>query len=382
MGRQKKQHLKRRPDGRFACRYKDQWFYSNESDEDALAQREAYIQEERRGLRSAPYFKTYATTWLNAYKAHLTDGPYNTHVRNLNKFVSLLGDRPIDSYTQSDISSFYQQFNAMSKSTINSARDTIKGIFKAALADGVIPKDPAAFVVPPKGTKGTHRAITDEERMLIHNTEHRMRPVAMVMLYAGLRRGEALALNIDRDVDFAAETITVREAVRFRNGCTPEIVDPKTEAGLRTVPLSEELAKELKDHHGLLCTSSTGSIMTQSAWERAWESYLYALGVKKNGCRKRWCEKGKPWIPVSIRSHDLRHSYCSMLYDAGIDLKTAMRWMGHADQDMTMQIYTHLSEKRRTAAEKALRKAEKNAFGSQFGSHLKIAKKKVAINND
>ena len=119
--------------------------------------------------------------------------------------------------------------------------------------------------------------------------------------------------------------------------------------------------------------------MTQSAWERAWESYLYALGVKKNGCRKRWCEKGKPWIPVSIRSHDLRHSYCSMLYDAGIDLKTAMRWMGHADQDMTMQIYTHLSEKRRTAAEKALRKAEKNAFGSQFGSHLKIAKKKVAI---
>ena len=46
MPRQKKQHLKRRKDGRFACRYKDQWFYSADPDE-ALAMREEYKRLEK-----------------------------------------------------------------------------------------------------------------------------------------------------------------------------------------------------------------------------------------------------------------------------------------------------------------------------------------------
>ena len=110
--------------------------------------------------------------------------------------------------------------------------------------------------------------------------------------------------------------------------------------------------------------------MTESAWKRAWNSYLYALGEKKNGCQRRWSPA--PWHPVEIRAHDLRHSYCTMLYDFGIDLKTAMLWMGHADQSMTMQIYTHLTEQRRTEAENTLRNAEKAAFGSQNGSQNEL----------
>lgn len=66
-------------------------------------------------------------------------------------------------------------------------------------------------------------------------------------------------------------------------------------------------------------------------------------------------------------THDLRHSFCTMLYDAGVDLKSAMLWMGHADQQTTMSIYTHLTEQRRTEAEIALRNAEKKAFGMQNG---------------
>jgi len=43
-----------------------------------------------------------------------------------------------------------------------------------------------------------------------------------------------------------------------------------------------------------------------------------------------------------------------MLYDAGVDLKTAQKWMGHADIKMTQAIYTHLSENREKEAEKAV----------------------------
>ena len=128
------------------------------------------------------------------------------------------------------------------------------------------------------------------------------------------------------------------------------------------------LARELEHISGLLCPSASGELMTESAWSRAWDSYLYALGEKKNGCSRRWAKSA--WVPVVMRAHDLRHSYCTMLYDSGVDLKTAMLWMGHADQTMTMQIYTHLTETRRKEAENALRSAQKASFGGQIGGQI------------
>lgn len=366
MPRQKKQVLARRKDGRYCCKYHGIQFMGNSSDE-ALAARDEYKRQERSGeLAGAQvYFADYAMKWVEAYKSHLTTGPYNQHVRMLNKWIEINGNKPMAQITPTDVSSYYQRFAKMSASSIHAARDTIKGIFKAAVADGILIRDPAEKITPPKGTKGTHRAITEEERRLIHQVDHRLRPAVMVMLYAGLRRGEVIALDIDRDVDFSTRAITVREAVRFAQDGQPIICSPKTEAGTRTVPMLDILAQELQGRHGLLCQAADGRMMTQSAFKRAWDSYLNALGEARNGCQRRW-SKG-PWVPVSIRAHDLRHSFCTMLYDAGVDLKSAMLWMGHADQTMTMQIYTHLTEKRRSEAENALRNAEKTGFGMQNG---------------
>ena len=215
---------------------------------------------------------------------------------------------------------------------------------------------------------------------MIHKTMHRLRHAVMLMLYAGLRRGEVAALDIDRDVNFTLRTLTVREAVRFDRDGKPIICRPKTAAGIRTVPLLDILSQELIGRHGLVCSSAEGKMMTGSAWKRAWESYLNALGETRNGCKRRWAKS--EWIPVEIRAHDLRHSYCTMLYDFGIDLKTAMLWMGHADQSMTMQIYTHLSDQRRTEAEIALRNAEKTLFGSQNGSQNALPFAEALNHND
>ena len=48
-----------------------------------------------------------------------------------------------------------------------------------------------------------------------------------------------------------------------------------------------------------------------------------------------------------IKMYDLRHTYCSMLYDADVDVKTAQYLMGHASLEMTLKIYTHLSEQKK-----------------------------------
>ena len=106
----------------------------------------------------------------------------------------------------------------------------------------------------------------------------------------------------------------------------------------------------------------------------------YALGETKNGCSKRWAKSA--WQPVEIRPHDLRHSYCTMLYDSNVSLKTAMRWMGHADQTMTMQIYTHLTETRQKADENALRNAQNSTFGGQNGGQKELFHVKPLKNKD
>ncbi|MCL1963900.1 MAG: tyrosine-type recombinase/integrase [Firmicutes bacterium] len=79
------------------------------------------------------------------------------------------------------------------------------------------------------------------------------------------------------------------------------------------------------------------------------------MSVKNTGCEKHWCKrKDIKWAPVEIRSHDLRHTYCTMLYDAGVDVKRAQELMGHDDLSVTMKIYTHLSEERSAASDRAL----------------------------
>ena len=78
-----------------------------------------------------------------------------------------------------------------------------------------------------------------------------------------------------------------------------------------------------------------------------------------------------PWKDVRIRPHDLRHSYCTMLYDAGVDLKTAMKWMGHADQEMTMRVYTHLTSEREKRSMRAFSEQIDKMISSQNGSQKK-----------
>ena len=378
-----KPSLTKRTDGRYRVKYQGKQFYGS-TQKEAYAKRDEYRRMLEAGIRAEAEgltVKAYARRWVSTYKAHLSDAAYNVHVRILNRFCAHegIGDRAIKDINTIDIQGFYNEYQDMSHSTICDVRDTIKGLFKYALADRVIQYDPTIKATLPKGKKGTHRVITDRERDLINRVQHKLRPAVMVMLYAGLRRGEVLALDIDRDVDFTNKTITVREAVRFEGQLHPLIVSPKTDAGARTIPLLDVLAHELHGLHGLVAANATGQHMSHSAWRAAWDSYISAMETLDNGCQKRWYGRTKehqalkeagqlpPWRDVTMRAHDLRHSYCTMLYDADVDVKTAQAWMGHADQEVTLAIYTHLTAERQKRATESLENAAKKLAGVQNG---------------
>lgn len=397
MAREKKPHLKKRKDGRFACRYKGIWFYGFSEDE-ALDARKEYKRLEKEGMLqmvNGPTVRQYASKWLPLHKSGVSDKTYNDYANQIDALISCIGDIPIADVTVDDAKSVYtSHYAGYSESTVKRAKMLFVDLFDAALENDLCRRNPfrSKKAQPDKGDEGSHRAITPEERKLILETDHSFRPAVMCMLYAGLRRGEALALNLDVDVDHVNECIHVQRAVRFESN-QPILTDPKTEAGERHVPLLSILKNELMGKKGLLAPSAKGKLMSESAFTSAWHSYINVIECRINGVKqKRWYGHTKehkkrikkaaelrkrgmeeeaakldlpPWKTFDVRPHDLRHSYCTMLRDAGVDMKQAMIWMGHADEKMILQIYDHPSEDR---YEKSTKQVENLLIGSQNGS--------------
>ena len=355
--------LKKRADGRYRCKYHDQYFYGATVSE-AFAARDAYIHGERTAQAREHLVRYYAANWLRVHKAHVSGRTYDDYSRYVDTLIAELGDRPVGEVTVSEIKASYAtRYLTASASALHKARMLYISIWDTAVEEGVAKRNPCRSeqARPHKGTAGTHRQLTPEEDALLLQVDHPFKYTVLAMRYAGLRRGEALALDIDRDVDFDRKVIYVREAVQFDEN-TPTVKTPKTEAGVRVIPLFSILEKALQGRHGLLAPSASGKLMTATAFRRAWNGYKSAFETALNGGReKRWYGRKRedqgaalpPWQPCTIRTHDLRHSYCTMLRDAGVDLKLAIEWMGHADERLILRIYDHITEARiRTAIAK------------------------------
>lgn len=376
---------KKREDGRYKVKYKGVQFYGSTLSE-ATAKRDAYRRELESGLREQTLginFGSYAIQWIETYKDSCSNRTYNAYVGIVNRAIDVIGDRRMKDITKMDIQKLLNSLKGYSTSTVKKYRMTLNSIFTAAVQDRVILTNPCYGVKLPDSTSGTHRAITDEERELIHKSvgHHDMALAAMVMLYAGLRRGEVLALDYT-DIDLEAGFINVSKGIIF-DGNQPILTTPKTDAGIRSVPIIEPLRSAFSGMGGRVLCNQNGGIMSQVSFTRKWESYISYLETLMNGCQKRWYGKTRdhrrlvesggtlpPWRECTIRPHDLRHSYVTMLYDAGTDIKTAMKWVGHADEQMIMRIYAHLTEQRERASHTQLAShVEKWLTGSKAGSN-------------
>ena len=93
-----------------------------------------------------------------------------------------------------------------------------------------------------------------------------------------------------------------------------------------------------------------GCMMSENSFRRMWQSYMTQLNFRYGdfsayGSRTSVHDpKGVPMVIEGFTAHQLRHTYASILYMAGVDVVTAKELMGHADIQTTLEIYTHLSK--------------------------------------
>ena len=363
--------LKKRADGYYRAWAHGKQFYGKTQKE---AIRKADLYNERLRMTMSPdahdiMFLPYAEQRIDTYYARSGE-TLRRQYHSMVKFVSehLLHQHMME-ITADELQLICNALTGYSPSHVHKFMNLIRNIFKTACADGIRMTNPMDAVRAPETKPVTgHRALKAWERDLIRDTwrEHDFGPAAMVMLYAGLRRGELIYLDVDRDVDFEAHTITIRGGVAFPDGNQPVITPGKTAAAQRVIPLNDQLVEVLQDRHGLLLTKQDGTMMTQSAFDRKFESYITFLETKLNGCPKRWYGKKKEhqailaegkelpeWQEVTIRCHDFRKDFCTRSAENGISKKALQAWMGHAGPEMIDRVYTDLSE------EQADRDAEK-----------------------
>ena len=324
----------------------------------------------------------YALPWLKRTYPTVAESTYTGLAIHLQHLVDEIGNKLIKDVIPSDIKNIYtNQYLTCSNAYIQAAKQLYDALFDAAVADGIIRSNPARdrSARPHRGTMPKNRPITKQEREWIETLckNHRAYPIVMAMLYAGLRPQEAKAIKIDRDVDFENNTITVRETAHYEGKNYAFTEDGKTEWSNRTIPLFAPLKEALNGKEGYIITSAKGERISRKSWRVVWASYCKKMEESINGVRKCWYGRTKehmkiladggklpPWITFDIHPYQLRHSYCCWLRDAGVELNTARKWMGHSDSKMILQVYDSVSEDR---SDQERKKVENRLIGVQNG---------------
>ena len=174
------------------------------------------------------------------------------------------------------------------------------------------------------------------------------------MLRCGLRPGETAALK-KADVDLESRTLHVRAARESGSGREKA---PKTAAGLRDVPIPEDLVpwlqRQLKADAApwLFTQKDKKSPLSEASMRRRWETvkkYMdIELGarterVKLPGARRHSGKIVRHAIAPDLTPYCLRHTFCTDLQRAEVPINVAKELMGHADIATTANIYTHAS---------------------------------------
>jgi len=294
----------------------------------------------------AAAFEEYANTWMTfnvpATCKPSTEKDYRSILDN--HVLPAFDKKPVTDIKRMMIKKFLMQKikAGFATSTVSHMKCCIAGTLNVAVDDGVLTTNPAHRLGKISKKKNIADAIRpyskDElasllESFQIHFPDHY--PLALTLARTGMRLGEALALQWD-DIDFEERCIIIQRT--FSRG---KIGLPKN-GKRRRIDMSKQLTQVLKDanHQRKIETINKGWgkvpkwVFVSNAGTpldvNHWRKRIFYKAIEKAELRK-------------IRVHDIRHTYASLLIQAGESLAYVRDQLGHHSISITVDIYGHLT---------------------------------------
>lgn len=307
---------------------------------------------------------------------------WNNHVKDEIGNIKVIQLRP------SHIRGFYKKLSEQnySKSTIKLLHTMIFPALEMAVDDDIIRKNPAKNAMSAEFGREAKKkeilTVEQQERLFqfleSSNVYNVYIPMFTILLEIGLRCGELIGLTW-KDVSFVDKTLFVNHQLIYKNygdGCKFHISSPKTQAGIRNIPLTEKVIKafaeqkklnfalgrcceeEIDGYSDFIFIAKTGRPYMPGAVNSVIYNVIKSYNKEETLHAEK--EQREPVLIPKVSVHCFRHTACTNMARSEMNIKVVQYLMGHSDSSMTLDVYNHLNNESDVREE--VYKCEKNVI--------------------
>lgn len=287
--------------------------------------------------------------WMDNYVKHKCQettayGYRNILNRHLNCYLGKIELQKLQTYHIQGYYTYLMDDKGLSPNTVYKHHAVLKKALKFGMSQQFLYKNVADAVELPSKIdfEGKYYNNSQMNDLLVKVSGTNIELPVYLAVYLGLRRSEIAGLKWD-NVDLEQRIISI---VRVRTSAGSRVVDkvPKTVKSRRTLYITDELLTVLQKQK-----SKQAEYKRKLGSEYTDSGFVYSKDNGKPYRVNAITEHFKSFIEANylppIRLHDLRHSFASILYNEGVDLKAISEALGHSDIGTTNKIYTHRFDK-------------------------------------
>lgn len=290
-------------------------------------------------------FGDYAVERAAAWRRHkpTTRAAVESHLRN--HLLPAFGAVPVGSIRPAHVEAWVsrtQVDGTLAPSTLGVVFAWLTRVMGDAVRERLIVSNPCTGVeLPTVERREVEPLPLDAVDALVDAMPDHVAATVLVAAWSGLRQGEVLGLrqhrlnllgHRDERGRVQPPSLYVAEQLQTLHG-PPVLVPPKTKRSVRRVPIPSVLVEALAAHLAAFPANEDGFIFTNTA----------GRPLRRNSFGETWARSvERAGLPKGTRFHDLRHSYASLLIEAGESVTVVSKRLGHASANETLSTYSHL----------------------------------------